>query len=233
MELEPMDAALEICYHSFKGKKVKTLLLSFAEPRSGLSSLEGFKRAKAVCNTCAPESLWSDLHRREFRSKILRDLKLKADSTIMLSTGVDVEKFGIAVERYEELWICTVATAGVNTNAMRPGVDKASTIEKNGRFDQAGTINAVIFTNASLSRAAMAGSIITATEGKVIALQDLIVRSCYSDSPATGTGTDSVVVLSGKGALMKYAGGHTKLGELIARTVTGAVKEAIKRGETA
>ncbi len=232
-ELELMDVKLEICYHSFKGERVKTLMLSFAGPRSVLSSMEGYKRAKAVCNTCAPEELWGILHTGEFRSRILRDLKLKSGSAVMLLTGADVEKYGAAIERYRDLAVCTIATAGVKTNAMRAGVDRASTIESNGRFERVGTINIAVFTDASLSKGAMVNSIITATEGKVIALQDLAVKSCYSDNPATGTGTDSIVVVSGKGARMRFAGGHTILGELIARTVSGAVKEAIKRGEIA
>lgn len=232
MELELMDVKLEICHHSFKRKAIKTLLLTFSEPRSTLSSIEGYKGAKAVCNTSAPEALWGILHKREFRSRILKDLKLKPDSAVMLSTGVDVEKYGIALECYRDMAVCTIATAGIKTNAMRAGVDKASTFERTGRFERVGTINAVIITNMCLIEGAMAGSIITATEGKVIALQELDIRSCYSDSPATGTGTDSVVVIYGEGAKARYAGGHTRLGEFIARTVTCAVKEAIRRSET-
>lgn len=230
-EQEFEAAKLEICQHSFKGAGIKTLLLSFSEPRLTLSSREGFKKAKAICNTCAPKAIWGHLHESEFRSQVLRDLKLKASSTAMLSTGADVEKYGIAFECFRDLKVCAIATAGVKTNAMRAGVDKASTFERNGRFERAhvGTINTVIFTNASLARSAMVGAVITATEGKVIALQDLNIRSCYSDSPATGTGTDSVVLVSGKGFKMAYAGGHTVLGEFIAKTVTIAVKEAIER----
>ena len=74
----------------------------------------------------------------------------------------------------------------------------------------------------------MVQSIVVATEAKTIALQDLDVRSSYNSVlQATGTGTDNIVVASGEGLKISYAGGHSKMGEMIARAVTKATKEAI------
>jgi hypothetical protein len=54
------------------------------------------------------------------------------------------------------------------------------------------------------------------------------IRSAQSKSPATGTGTDDVIVVSGdlKPELI-YSGGHSKLGQLISETVYAGVQEAI------
>ena len=77
----------------------------------------------------------------------------------------------------------------------------------------------------------MARSIITATEAKSAALLDLDIRSSYSglDYRATGTGTDNVIIVQGDGPEALYTGGHTKIGELIAKAVHGAVTDAISR----
>jgi adenosylcobinamide amidohydrolase len=63
---------------------------------------------------------------------------------------------------------------------------------------------------------------------KVIALEDLDIRSSYNPQiRATGTGTDNAIIVSGEGPRIDYLGGHSKMGELVARAVTSAVKEAI------
>jgi len=145
-----------------------------------------------------------------------------------LSTGVDIDDFALKLEECEELKVYAFVTAGVESNAMRVGVDKAGSIEIDGRFEQIGTINTVLLTNASLSESAMVRSIITVTEAKVIALQDLDIKSSYTPKlQATGTGTDSVVIVPGNGPPISYTGGHCKIGELMARAVTSATKEAI------
>jgi iron complex transport system substrate-binding protein len=74
-------------------------------------------------------------------------------------------------------------------------------------------------------------AVISATEAKTAALQDLDIRS--KENPrlygATGTGTDNIVVVSGTGRIIDNAGGHSKMGELIARAVYAGVQEAIAR----
>ncbi|MFP3215720.1 MAG: adenosylcobinamide amidohydrolase, partial [Vulcanisaeta sp.] len=93
-----------------------------------------------------------------------------------------------------------------------------------------GTITIRLLTNAKLTAGAMARALVTITEAKVAALQDLDVRSSYNPKvQATGTGTDNAVIISDWGPLITYTGGHSKIGELMAKTVYEAVKEAIIR----
>ena len=45
----------------------------------------------------------------------------------------------------------------------------------------------------------------------------------------TGTGTDQIIMASGYGEKCTYVGGHTKIGEMIARAVTSSTVNAIKK----
>jgi hypothetical protein len=75
----------------------------------------------------------------------------------------------------------------------------------------------------------MSRALITATEAKTAALLDMDVRSTFSARVhrATGTGTDNIIVAEGRGLPIDNAGGHSKMGELIARAVYDAVTEAV------
>jgi hypothetical protein len=86
-------------------------------------------------------------------------------------------------------------------------------------------------TNMQLTPRAMTRAIITATEAKTAALMDMDIRSSYGSGTyrATGTGTDNILVVSGTGKKLDCSGGHTKLGELIARTVYAGVQEAVRK----
>jgi adenosylcobinamide hydrolase len=59
----------------------------------------------------------------------------------------------------------------------------------------------------------------------------LDVRStCTPENQATGTGTDNVIVVSGKaGKALRLTNGHTKIGELIGFSTKIAVAEALKK----
>jgi len=46
---------------------------------------------------------------------------------------------------------------------------------------------------------------------------------------ATGTGTDNIIVVEGDGIPVDNSGGHSRMGELIAVAVYGAVQEAVYR----
>jgi adenosylcobinamide amidohydrolase len=106
-------------------------------------------------------------------------------------------------------------------------------MEQDGSFvNTHGTINVIILTNAPLSNGAMARTIITATEAKTAALQDMNARSSVSpENQATGTGTDNMIIVSGKDTAkpLLYTGGHTKIGELIGKSTKTAVAKAIKK----
>ncbi len=230
VEIDLEGARAQIIYHQFQGIEVKTFLASFAKERRCLSTREGFKKVKVVANNYIPSPLWKFMHQNynAYGNKILSDLNLSPAGTAMLLTGADMDNFALKKEEYQEFKVFVVVTAGTKSNAQRIGVDKAGSLERDGSFETLGTINVIILTNALLSEGAMARGMITLTEAKVIALEDLDIRSSYDpEIRATGTGTDNAIIVSGQGARIDYLGGHAKMGELMARAVTSAVKEAI------
>ncbi|MCL0093578.1 adenosylcobinamide amidohydrolase [Dehalococcoidia bacterium] len=231
-------------FHGIKGEVVNhqvwnipanVLVLHLPEARNVLSGRQGFRKIKTVCNCHLPKALWEIAHSpprwKTYLKEVLNELDLPRNTTAVLLTGVNMEHLAWAEKVYEQFWVLAFVTAGVRTNAMRIGEDRASHIEQNGQSQEVGTINTILFTNATLNSAALAASFISITEAKVIALQELDIRSSYNPEwQATGTGTDQIVVVSGKGAKCTYVGGHAKIGEMMAQAVTQAAIDAIRKG---
>jgi len=228
-------AKAKIIYHTYKGFELNTLLVSFGEKRRVLSTLDGYKEVSFVANTYTPLPLseYAMKNYQEFEESFFAHLRISSEEITLLSTGVDMDNVAVCEKSYQQSMVCCLATAGVRGNAQRMGVDKASWVEKDGEFvNVLGTINIILLTNATLSDGAMARAIITATEAKTAALQDLDVRSTFTPrNQATGTGTDNMIVASGKrlGKTLTSTGGHTKMGELIGVSTKIAVTEATEK----
>ncbi len=225
----------EIVAHEVRGALANAFILCFPEARNMLSSREGFKKVKMVCNCYVPEPLWQFLDEQPgnwetYLKEVLDEHNLPLDSVAALSTGVNMEDLALKEVAFNGLWVLSFVTAGVESNAMRIGKDRASNIERDGLFDEIGTINIILLTNASLDLTALAASFITITEAKVIALQELDVRSSYNPNwQATGTGTDQIIVISGNDDRCTYTGGHSKMGEMMAQAVTSATIASIRK----
>jgi adenosylcobinamide hydrolase len=122
-------------------------------------------------------------------------------------------------------------TAGIDKNSGRAG-DPASYYENGDSFEPVGgTINTILLINADLPEYAMTRAVMTATEAKAVALQQVMARSIYSTGIATGSGTDMIAVVANPGSLLHLldAGKHAKLGELIGSTVIRATRAALER----
>ena len=119
--------------------------------------------------------------------------------------------------------ISTVVTAGTS-NALAAG-DRAGHLHL-----KTGTINMIILLDANPTDACLVEIVKTATEAKSLALTEMDILSRISNKTATGTSTDTVTVAAtDRGKPIKYAGTATVLGSTISRSVTKAVKEAIRR----
>lgn len=237
----------KIVYYTYGAFELNTLLVSFEEARRVLSTLDGYKKVKFVCNTYIPSGLFEYVVKScvgfgksfsvTLEAKLQKDLVatlgFSRRNIAFLSTGVNMDALAICERAYRGFKVCCLATAGAKNNALRAGVDGASWVERDGTFENVfGTINIIILTNAALSIGAMAKALITVTEAKTVALQDLDVRSTATPQlQATGTGTDNVIVVSGQdiGPVIQHTGGDTKMGELMANATRTAVVEALKR----
>ncbi|MEM3583799.1 MAG: adenosylcobinamide amidohydrolase [Nitrososphaerales archaeon] len=227
----------EVIYHKYRDFGVKTLIIYFGgETRRVLSTLDGYREVKYVANVYIPNSLAMQTmtNYEIFFKEFPNSLGINQNEISFLSTGADMDNLALCEKSYQEFSVCCLATAGTG-NALRTGIDKADYVERNGKFEHIpGTINIIILSNAALTDGAMARAIITATEAKTAALQDLGVMSVFSPKcQATGTGTDNIIVVSGRDSerLVRWIGGHTKMGELIGVATRVAVIKALEKQE--
>lgn len=227
----------EIITSNIKEFRHKTLVVTFKQPMRIVSTLEGQKDdILTMANHYFPLPAWGTGHGLELNELTeiaTHTLGLAPDSTAMLFTGADMDNLAVVKKTFREMEVTALVTAGVAGNSMRMGTDTGNyyELEKPAQADKPGTINILLLTNTQLSPRAMSRAIITATEAKSAALQDLDIRSSYSGSlhSATGTGTDNIIVAEGSGPAIDTTGGHTKMGELIGRAVYEGVQEAIKK----
>jgi len=233
LALEGVEA--KVVYLNYESFDLNTLIVSFGEKRRVLSTWDGLREVKFVGNTYTPLTLSKHTMKNyeAFQKKFPLTLGIRPEEITFLSTGVDMDNLAVCETSYQEFKVCCLATAGAKGNALRTGVDVADYVERDGNFvSTAGTINVVLLTNAAFTDGAMARVVITATEAKTATLQDLDVRSTYMpQKQATGTGTDNVIVVSGKslGKPLRLASGHTKIGELIGFSTKMAVAEGLKK----
>lgn len=173
----------------------------------------------------------------DYKREVAKQHNLPFQRCATLGTAANMNNAAICHEKFCDLEVVTVCTGGVEGNAGRAG-DPASYYEPlddgaaGGKLPESdpmpGTINAMIFINRELTPGAMVTAVITATEAKTAALQELEVASRYSEGLATGTGTDQMAVsckLGGKAIC--FAGKHSKVGELIGRTMHDAVLQTL------
>ncbi len=179
-----------------------------------------------------------------YHAMICGRVGLPARRCAVMGTAANMHNAALVRKSFRDLEVLAVVTGGVETNAGRAG-DPASVAETPAGFEALtpqrllpgpGTINIMLFVSHPLTEAALTRTIMTATEAKTAALQELAVNSRYSDQPATGTGTDQIIVAAPDRVLgreqgdifrLTSAGKHSKLGELIGTSVKEAVKKTL------
>lgn len=171
----------------------------------------------------------SDVYEQHMRL-LSAELGLDPNVSAGLLTAASMENAAIRSERYDDLTVTAIVTGGVEMNGGRVG-DPAFFHERQGETIEVtyGTINILLYIDADLPAETMTRALITCTEAKTAALQELMAGSRYSRGLATGSGTDGAAIIcnSKSSSRLIYAGKHSKLGELIGRTVKTALKEAL------
>ncbi len=221
----------------------KTMLVRFSGHHRVLGTNTGFLRARAVMNHAAHHGIW---HKAEeavndgrvcggkryleaVRKKAAGRLGISVAELAHMGTAADLDNGAIVTWKWPPFTVAALVTAGAETNALRIGRDEGAAMEPDS--GPAGTVNIIVLTDARLSDGAMAQAIITVTEAKTAAFEDLMIPSSFTKGvQATGTGTDSVIIVSGNsGPKITYTGGHGRIGCLIGRVVHEAVIEALGR----
>ena len=217
-----------IIYSTINDFLNKTLVIDFNQPMRVVSTLEGERTGiQTVGNHYSPPPCWAIEHHiglARARERVYRVLQVSADTSSFLFTGANMDHLAVVRKQFKNMDVYALVTAGVQSNALRMGKDE-------GKYYEPGTINIILLSNMNLTPRAMTRSIISATEAKTAALMDLDIRSSANPRryQATGTGTDNVLVVEGTGNPVTLAGGHSKMGELIARAVYQGVLEAVSK----
>ena len=168
-------------------------------------------------------------HKENARLLIDR-LGLDPERTAGISTAASMDNVSIKSKTYKDITVTAIVTGGVEVNGGRVG-DPTIFHEEDGKFTELkhGTINITLVIDADLPSETMTRALVTCTEAKTAALQELMAGSNYSRGLATGSGTDGTIIISNSKSKKRllFAGKHSKLGELIGLTVKAAVKEAL------
>ena len=178
------------------------------------------------------------------------ELGLQNDKLSGLVTSAQIDKYSIAVERYRDLEVFAITTAGARVNAVSAG-DVASYYELNGKYDfdldlsvdcddsnsdsneinpnKPGTINTIILINSKLDESSLLLAEMVAVEAKAVALRELMTSSNYSSEIATGTGTDGIAIFSNMESenFIENVSKHAKIGEMIGKAVIRSIKKAL------
>ncbi|OPY93413.1 MAG: Adenosylcobinamide amidohydrolase [Syntrophaceae bacterium PtaU1.Bin231] len=250
---QALEARATIMRSDRDGLWEKTLIVQFPQRRRVLSTNDGLIDAMAAANHAAHPLLWNRLdgtgiikkdheaggrlYMRKIRERTARTCGLRGEDISLMGTAADMDNLAVVTKTFDPFIVTALVTAGAKGNAIRTGVDEGVHIEADPAWDQPaaggkpepGTINIMVLTNARLTDGGLARAVITATEAKTAALEDLHVPSTYTKNvQATGTGTDSMIVVSGtSGPQVTYPGGHSRIGELLGKAVYEAVVEAL------
>lgn len=145
------------------------------------------------------------------------------NDTVGMMTAVELKDAAYQFLKEDDLSIFIVVTAGIG-NAIDASLGRKE------RSERVGTINTWLFVNGELSDEAFIQSITTATEAKVKVLHDLQVKDQETNTLATGTSTDSIMIAATQqGKRQPYGGTVTPLGRLVGKGVYECTKDAITR----
>lgn len=200
------------------------LIVRFAEEHAVASwALVGGGLGRAgsvVWHQVNEEELRPPIDARELFRARLRERAL--EHSVGLLTSRDLGAYVDVVERQSGVEARCIATVGLG-NALRAGDPPGPT----GRIRRLGTINVLCRFSEPLVGEALLEAMAIATEARTLAVREGGVPSTVSGEPASGTGTDCVVVAApARGAPLRYAGKHTLAGHLIG----AAVYQATRRG---
>ncbi len=168
----------------------------------------------------------------EHLTRMAEHLGLDPKTAAGMATAASMENVSIQKEAFGATEVTAVVTGGIEVNGGRVG-DPADWDEAAGEkaVPKSGTINIILSISTDLTPGALARALVTCTEAKTAALQELLAASRYSSGIATGSGTDGTIVICNAESdlCLTNAGKHSKLGELIGKAVKSAVKEALRR----
>lgn len=211
----------------FKGKRkvLSTSLFNggYHEDYNAVYNYDAKQGAGMPCEMLAPTYV-------EHMRLISQRLDLDPDKVSGMGTAANMECVAIESLSYEELTVTAIATGGIETNGGRVG-DPADYYQPMPKQEKPGTINIILYLNCDVPAGTLTRALVTCTEAKTAAIQELLEGSKYSNGIATGSGTDTTIIVANSDSqlYLEGAGKHSKLGELIGKCVIKAVKRALSQ----
>ncbi|WP_018924539.1 adenosylcobinamide amidohydrolase [Salsuginibacillus kocurii] len=154
----------------------------------------------------------------------MEDLSIPSEQAAGMMTAVYIKDSAWVERHIHGVPLLVCITAGVG-NAVDITAEK-KTVES----QEVGTINIMVFMDAHLTDGAFINGVMSVTEAKAKALQDLDICDEESGSLATGTSTDSVLLAATQtGTQTPYAGSGTRIGKAIGEGVYEAMVQALER----
>ncbi|MDQ6421604.1 adenosylcobinamide amidohydrolase [Paenibacillus sp. LHD-117] len=205
-----------------------TLRVRFPEPLHALSSAilpGGFSIADELVNWKVPLDYDGSDPLTELKARCM-DWGCDPSRTVGFMTAAKLTHASLAEQEGDRFRLVCCSTVGTR-NAARAGYPR----ETYSAYTP-GTINIALFIDGRMTESAMVNAVITATEAKAAALQELGVAERASGLIATGTTTDAVAVcVSQRSAwndVHAYAGSATSIGCAIGEAVFRTVSEAVR-----
>ncbi|MGN7478202.1 adenosylcobinamide amidohydrolase [Solibacillus silvestris] len=163
-------------------------------------------------------------HVKEETRQFLLQNEFSPTNTVVMLTAVETKYAAIQHFAKNNVEIIVMVTAGVGNS-----VDVTKTYLREDE-PHIGTINTWVIINGKLTDEAFIQAMITATEAKTKALADKQIKDPLTNTTATSTATDSLLIASTQqGEEMPYAGPITEIGKLIGRAVFEVTISAINK----
>lgn len=205
-------------------RRGKWLIARFPEPHCVLSWAVA-RGGKTLTDTIA----WYRVTRDELKPPVnpkeflkTRLLEASIPQAVGLLTSADLDCYGDAETTREGITCHSIATVGVH-NSLRVG-DFPRVAEP------VGTINLLCRISRPLSKEAFLEALSLAAEARTTALLESGIPSVESGKPATGTGTDCIVIAAPRhGEVLNYVGKHTLAGHLIGTSVLEAMRSSLQK----
>ncbi len=199
------------------------LIADFPESYDTLSwaVLGGSKKTSSVVwLQVRDEDLFPGLNPEDYLKGKMRK-EFGHSNAVGLLTSANIDQYSDVSSQFRDAEVRCIATVGLN-NAVRIGDSPAET-------SHIGTINLLCIVSHPLSFKARLEALSIAAEARTAAMLESGLISPVSGKPATGTGTDCIVIASPVSSDLggeSYVGKHTALGALLGSSVFESVSSA-------
>jgi adenosylcobinamide amidohydrolase len=211
---------MKIIDHNLDGSIFSSSLILDLKNKKYISTFSTKKKfnAKYFLNHCIDSNYYLNyLNDQKKIKKYIKKLKkhIKINDIDLIFTAVNIKEnlSHLSVKIDERLSFDAYVTVGVKSNSITSGIDKPS-------YQSIGTINIIIELHGNLFDFCMNELIMIITEAKTSFFFNNKISSSYSNNIATGTGTDSIVIIKNKkNKGIDYVGNHSLYGFEISKAI--------------